>query len=451
MDKRNTTAPVMARGEVTYSPRFIPNGSTSRGVLYESHSVALKLRPITYRIHEQLQKEWLTFDRDVTLQPMLTDDNVELDSVEVHTPAVIAKQRKWRRKQIAERDIEKVNRPIVGLISSINPAPALELTVKSLLAGGASRVIVMDDGSYAPEAESIFNLVEAAGGEVIHMPVNGGKAKALMTGFASIPADSIIIQTDDDTLGGKLAGPARLIMENKADIVDIRVETVQTSSLLGVVQELDYWLINAWTKRIQNLFRARLWMSGASVMYSYEAGKELLLSQAYTITEDTEGLFRARSKGFRVRYYSKHDAEFLTMVPEDFRSLNKQWKRWATGNGQVIGIYGLGAGNFRIALINALAWIELLVLPIPATLHYGILPAAEWAFGYGVLMGFVGALRLKRWRFALVGIFLPVISAAWAFYAPQGVFLAWRQSRTGKMRNLTWVPPTRTAIEVTAN
>jgi len=343
----------------------------------------------------------------------------------------------------------KLNYPIVGLVASKNPVSALEATVKSLFNGGAERVVVVDDGSDEPQSMSVFRHVEALGAEVIHLDSNVGKSKALKVGFRTIPAKSIIVQTDDDTLAGDLTGPAQLIRERQADIVDIRVETNHAHSLVGVIQELDYWMINAIVKRIQNFFNARLWMSGASVMYSYKAGKELILKPALTMTEDTEGLFRARAKGFRVKYYSKHDAQFITMVPEDLRSLRKQWQRWATGNGQVIGLYGLGAGNVRIATINALSWIDLVIVPVPVTIHYGIVSTALWAFSAGILMGFIGAIRLRRARLALVGVFFPLISILWTFHAIEGLFLAYKQSRSGETV-LTWVSPQRTVVEATS-
>jgi cellulose synthase/poly-beta-1,6-N-acetylglucosamine synthase-like glycosyltransferase len=342
------------------------------------------------------------------------------------------------------------DRPIIGLIASLNPVPALELTVRSLFKGGASRVIVVDDGSYKPESLQVFDRIEKHGAEVIHLKKNMGKSKALKAGFLILPKNSIIVQTDDDTLAGDLTGPVRLIRENKADIVDIRVETTHTHSLLGYIQELDYWLINAFVKRIQNFLRARLWMSGASVMYSYEAGKELIQQPAYTMTEDTEGLFRARSKGFRVKFYAGHEAQFATMVPEDWRDLRKQWRRWATGNGQVMRLYGLGGGNPRIAIVNALTWVDLVVVPIPVALHYGIVSTSLWAFSSGILMGLLGAIRLKRARLALIGVFFPIISIFWTLHAIEGLFLAWRQSKSGETV-LTWVPPERTALEVGAS
>jgi cellulose synthase/poly-beta-1,6-N-acetylglucosamine synthase-like glycosyltransferase len=340
--------------------------------------------------------------------------------------------------------------PLVGLIASKNPVPALEATVQSLFNGGAARVVVVDDGSDDPDSMAVFNRVEKLGADVIHLKKNVGKSKALRAGFWILPKDCIIVQTDDDTLATDLTGPASMIRDGKADIVDIRVETMRTNSLLGVVQELDYWLINAVSKRVQDWLRARLWMSGASVMYSYEAGKIIILEKSHCMTEDTEGLFRARSKGFRVRFYAKHDGQFLTMVPEDMKSLNKQWQRWATGNGQVLSLYGLGGGNARIAAVNAFCWLDMLV-PIPVAIRFGFISSITWMACASVLYGVVGAIRLKRPLLLLAGMFLPAMSVLWGVHAFLGLFHAWRLSKSGTTQ-MTWTSPKRTTtVQVPAS
>jgi cellulose synthase/poly-beta-1,6-N-acetylglucosamine synthase-like glycosyltransferase len=334
---------------------------------------------------------------------------------------------------------------LIGLVASKNPVPALEATVKSLFKGGATRVFVVDDGSDDPDSLKVFDRVEKIGGEVVHLKKNGGKARALRAGFWIIPKHSIIVQTDDDTLAGDLTGPLRMIREGKADIVDIRVETVRTHSLIGMMQEIDYWLINAVSKRVQNWINARLWMSGASVMYTYEAG-QVILQPPRCITEDTEGLYRARSKGFRMRFYSKHDAEFLTMVPEDFKGMNKQWRRWATGNAQVLALYGLGGGNPRIAAVNAFCWLDMLI-PIPAAIRYGVLPSLGWGLAVCALYGIVGAIRLKRPLLCFMGIFLPFLSFLWTYHSFAGIYRAWQLSKADdKSKMNIWVSPKRTVV-----
>jgi cellulose synthase/poly-beta-1,6-N-acetylglucosamine synthase-like glycosyltransferase len=342
----------------------------------------------------------------------------------------------------------RLNYPIIGLIASKNPVGALVLTVQSLLNNGAIRVIVVDDGSDDPGARRVFKAVEKVGGEVIHLSKNVGKAKALKEGFKTIPARSIIIQADDDAICGDLQRPAELIRSRKADIVDIRIEAARTQTLIGQVQEISYWLMNAVAKRVQDVLRARLWLSGCSLMYTHAAGQTLIMRQAFTLTEDTEGLFRARKKGLTVRYCSNKKSSFITMVPEDFMGVRKQWQRWTIGNAQVMSIYGFGGGSPRIAAVNIFAWLYLLVLPILPFLYDGALTTLIWWFINGIVIGILAAIRLKRPYLLIVGIVFPLVGLLWTYHALEGFWLAYRRSRRGGTISLAWVSPKRaTTIE----
>jgi cellulose synthase/poly-beta-1,6-N-acetylglucosamine synthase-like glycosyltransferase len=320
-------------------------------------------------------------------------------------------------------------------------------TVSSLITGGASKVIVVDDGSCTPEALTIIDRLKwVPSVQIVRLQENVGKATALKSGFKHVPHGWLIVQTDDDTVAGDLSRPARMLSgKGKADIADIRVEVIETNSLLGAIQELDYWMINSIVKRYQNWLRARLWLSGASAMYTYDAAHELLLRDPLTCTEDTEGLFRARGQGFKVRYCSSHKAKFSTMVPETLPQLRKQWMRWCLGNAQVIRHYGLGGGNPRVCLVNLLSWLYLLVLPIPSILLLGAVHSLESLGAYGVAIGIVGAIRLRRPRLALIGIFLPLVTLAWALHAAEGLWRSRTQPVATKSQ-LAWSPPARSSV-----
>lgn len=336
--------------------------------------------------------------------------------------------------------------PIIGLISSKNPSEALVLTVTSLLRGGAERVIVVNDGSNDPTAKRVFRMVSKAGGEVIHLKKNIGKAAALKEGFALIPPRSIIMQVDDDALSGDLSAPAEMIRSRRADIIDIRIESARTRTVVGRAQEMSYWFANAIIKRGQDVLRARLWVSGCSLMYTHRAGKELIMRQAQTVTEDTEGLFRARKRGFSVRYCAAPESTFVTMVPEDFRGLRKQWQRWAIGCAQVMMIYGFGNGNPRIATVNVITWLGLVAWPVASIIVNGIMLTLAWWFFIGLLTGLIAAIRLNRPYLGLTGgIIFPLIGLLWTYHAIEGFWLAFRRIRSRNKDALVWVSPKRSA------
>jgi cellulose synthase/poly-beta-1,6-N-acetylglucosamine synthase-like glycosyltransferase len=339
----------------------------------------------------------------------------------------------------------RLDYPIIGLVASKNPVDALVLTVQSLFKGGAIRVIVVNDGSDDPKSVRVFKKVEKAGGEVVHLSKNVGKAKALKEGFKLIPTRSIIMQTDDDSLMGDLERSAELIRSRKADIIDIRIEAARTKTLIGQAQEVSYWMMNAFVKRVQDVLKARLWLSGCSLMYSYAAGKTLIMQPALTITEDTEGLFRARKKNFKVKYVGDKASTCVTMVPEDFRGLRKQWQRWATGNAQVMSLYGLGGGNPRVAVVNLLAWLYLIVWPILPFFYSDALQTLMWWFIDGMLIGIIAAIRLNRSYLVPIGLLYPLMGVLWTFHALEGFWLAYRRAKRGSNVSLAWISPKRAA------
>lgn len=362
------------------------------------------------------------------------------------------------------------HRPIVGLVSTKNPTLALVGTVTSLLNGGASRVLVIDDGSDNPECSDFFRLAEEVGAVVLHMPENVGKSSALRAGYLSLPDDPriIIVQTDDDTLAGDLRVPAAMIERGQADIIDIRIETFDGRNLIGLVQQLDYWLINAFIKRFQDWLRARLWVSGASMMYTYDAAEVMLLPEARTQTEDTEGRYRAIAAGLRLRFCASPKAQFKTMVPESRHQLHRQWKRWATGNGQIIKLHGFGGGSRWIATISILSWVEMLTSPVAqfftGNLFRRFIPSIQvpgqavvmktlgpvgsdlltgllWMGIFGAVVGVIGAIQLRRPALLLVGFFIPILSLLWTAVAIEGLIIA--QKHPDAKGSLSWEPPTR--------
>ncbi len=329
---------------------------------------------------------------------------------------------------------------ITGIIATKNPTSNIFTTINSLLSNGANEVIIVNDGSNDKQSlETIEKIDKLENTLVINLTKNIGKANALRIGYDYIEPGSIIVQTDDDTISGNLLRPAQLIINGKADIVDVRVETHHSKKIIGIIQQIDYWLINFMVKRIQDWLRSRLWLSGASLMYSYDAGKILLTEKSYTITEDTEGLFRARNKGMKIRYWSKD--HFITMVPEDLKSLRKQWQRWSLGNAQVIGIYGLGGNSLKVFFVNLFSWLYLLIIPIVTIEFWGLKSSLFWLLVWSIFIGLLCAIRLKRFILIFAGLFIPIISIVWAIHAIEGLFKAFKNPIN--LYYTTWVSPKR--------
>lgn len=146
----------------------------------------------------------------------------------------------------------------------------------------------------------------------------------------------------------------------------------------------------------------------------------------------------------RVRFCSRKKAQFITMVPEEYKSLRRQWKRWSQGNGQVIGLYGLGGRLRRVTLMNIFAWVALIIFPILAIIISGFIQTLEWLLGFSLVISIIGAISLRRFAVIFVFWLLPVISIVWIFHAIEGLAKASKEPMSPK--HLTWVSPKRTTF-----
>lgn len=330
---------------------------------------------------------------------------------------------------------------LVGLVATKNPTPALRMTARSLLDGGCDRVVIVNDGSDDISSIHVLKKIRRwKGVEVINLERNVGKSEALRVGFRTLPTNCIIVQTDDDTMAGDLRIPKQLIIDHVADIVDIRIEIMPSRSLLGTAQEIGYWLLNAVVKKLQSLFRTRTWLSGASIMYSYEAAKPILLEESRSMTEDTEGLYRALGNGFRVKYCPNTKAQFSTMAPQALPELYKQWRRWSIGNGQLVTKYK--QAGFRASMMNVLTWLSM-VAPIPTVILSGLYETIIWTFAGAIVSGIVCAIWLKRPLVILGSLVLPFLALMWCCQSFAGLYLAYKMR---DHKEMTWVSPKRMTL-----
>lgn len=332
--------------------------------------------------------------------------------------------------------------PLVGLVATKNPTPALRATTRSLLKGGCDRVVIINDGSDELSSTLVLRKIQRwRRVEVINLKKNVGKSEALRVGYRSLEKRCIIVQTDDDTIAGNLRIPKQLVLDRKADIVDIRIEVTASDTLIGTAQEIGYWLLNAIVKKIQSLLQARTWLSGASIMYSYQAGRPILMEKSSSMTEDTEGLYRALAKGFRVKYCSKTKAQFSTMSPQSVHDLYKQWRRWSIGNGQLIGKYR--QAGFRATMMNLITWVSM-IAPIPTVILNGAYETILWTFAGSIVSGVLCAVWLRRPLVVLGSFVLPFLAMMWCGQSFAGLYLAYKLR--GK-KEMTWVSPKRMVLE----
>ena len=231
--------------------------------------------------------------------------------------------------------VEITDYPAVSvLIAAYNEESAITDTLKSVFGQhypGDLEVIVIDDGSKDTTVAKVEGFAEPAL-RLIRQPVNGGKASALNAGLQQATHD-LIITIDADTylyhnaikfiVGRYLSDPS-----NTAAVAGALAVRNSRKNWITRLQEWDYFHGIAIVKRVQSLYQGTLVAHGAFSLYE----KSVLLELggwAPVVGEDIVLSWGMLTKGYRIGY--AENAVVFTNVPESYRQLFRQRRRWARG------------------------------------------------------------------------------------------------------------------------
>ncbi|THD04123.1 glycosyl transferase family 2 [Panacagrimonas perspica] len=231
--------------------------------------------------------------------------------------------------------------PITVLVAAYNEEACIEDTLASLARqkyDSAVHILVIDDGSTDATRARVQRYVEARdypehfAVELIGMPQNGGKARALNAGLARAAHDLVLTVDADTTLFRDAL--ANLVVNqlqsppNTAATAGTVLVRNSRVNFITRLQEWDYFLGIAVVKRIQSLFQGTLVAQGAFSIYR----KEALLAQGgwqETVGEDIVLTWAMLEDGYRVGY--AENAFVFTNVPETYGAYYRQRKRWSRG------------------------------------------------------------------------------------------------------------------------
>ncbi|MBX6420113.1 MAG: glycosyltransferase family 2 protein [Nevskia sp.] len=231
--------------------------------------------------------------------------------------------------------------PLTILIAAYNEEDCIRETLQSLARQhypGPLQIVVIDDGSRDRTREIVRKAIAADPRppnqhvEVLEMPENGGKARALNAGLAHA-AHELIVTLDADTLLYRDA-LARLVI-NQLESPPHTAATAGTvlvrnsrKNLITKLQEWDYFLGIAVVKRVQSLLQGTLVAQGAFSIYRREVLREVG-GWRETVGEDIVLTWAILSRGYRVGY--AENAFVFTNVPETYAAYYRQRKRWSRG------------------------------------------------------------------------------------------------------------------------
>ncbi len=196
---------------------------------------------------------------------------------------------------------------------------------------GNIKIIVIDDGSTDGTLELLKHTDFDCNIRILEI-CHRGKSFALNEGLKHVKTD-YVITVDCDTSLHELA--VRNIMKK---IVNSNCKTVATAGCLFVrndkesfitkLQQWDYTLGIFGVKLYQGNYNSTLVAQGAFSVYKTEKLKEIGGWQN-CVGEDIVLTWELLSRGYEVNFES--NAIAFTEVPEDFKGLLRQRKRWARG------------------------------------------------------------------------------------------------------------------------
>ena len=220
------------------------------------------------------------------------------------------------------------------LVAAYNEQDCIASTIQSIAAQGYPgplQVIVINDGSTDNTAHVLAGL-DHPWLQVIDLPTNGGKAKALNRGLEhakhaltlTVDGDSYLYRGALHNLVGRyLSDPA----DTRAVAGAVLVRNSRTN-LVTAAQEWDYFHGIAAIKRLQSLYHGTLVAQGAFSVYDTATLRELG-GWPDTVGEDIVITWAILKRGWRVGF--AENACVFTNVPTTWKQFIRQRQRWSRG------------------------------------------------------------------------------------------------------------------------
>ena len=239
-----------------------------------------------------------------------------------------------------KREGAPVYKPKVSVVvPAWNEGVGIIKTLDSAVVNGYSNleVLVVNDGSTDNSDELVKEYIRNFKKEGRHEGItfgyiykqNEGKGKALNTGIQKAKGDIILtIDADSALQKGSIERLVRYYMDPEIMAVVGNVEVVNTSTLVGLAQHLEYFF-GFYNKRAHALLGAEYIFGGACASFRKEVFEQIGLFDTKNKTEDIEMSMRTKFHGMKSTY--AEDVICYTEGASDVKSLVAQRVRWKKG------------------------------------------------------------------------------------------------------------------------
>ncbi|QIL46789.1 glycosyltransferase [Vagococcus coleopterorum] len=296
-----------------------------------------------------------------------------------------------------EKEANKIEDEIEPSVAILVPGYNEELNIKAVVSSlneiEYKNIIIylIDDCSTDQTLKKMYELKEKYLGkqkiEVIALPANGGKAKALNYTLKLIETDYVVVIDADSMISSDSISYLvnRLESNPKLGAVTGRPIVRNRATMLARIQTMEYLGIIGNIKEAQNFFfNGIMTVSGVIVAYRTKALETISGFDEKTMTEDINATWKLYQNKWDVGYESR--ATTWILVPDTIRGLYRQRKRWAIG--------GLEVCIENMKKIRSFDWSKKMMLLENVASHVW-----SWLFIIATVNYFVNMIIFKDFKF----------------------------------------------------
>ena len=280
------------------------------------------------------------------------------------------------------------------LVAAYCEEAVIERTLHALLALDypSYEIVIVDDGSTDRTIEILRPYAADGRIRLLEKRTNEGKAMALNDAVPVLRGEIVTvvdadIQPRPDTLR-HLVGHFR---HGRVAAVAGNPQVTNTSSLLAKVQATEFASIVSVLRRAQRVWGRILTVSGAICAFRKSAMVDVGLFDPEMATEDIALTWKLQRRFYDVRYEPR--AVVAMQVPETFKALYAQRKRWATGLAQVL---RRNASMFADVRTRRLWPVFIEAILSVAWAYAAVTMIAFWALSYAIGLAPLGANPLPN-------------------------------------------------------
>lgn len=239
----------------------------------------------------------------------------------------------FNRKNIFEGKVGKPNQFVSVLVPAYNEESSIAETIRSLKKVSYKNIeyIVISDGSTDNTPEIVYKAIEGDSRfRFIDRKENMGKAASLNEGIAEAKGEFIACMDADSIIEKNIFEKVLpYFSDKKVGATTVSVEVLNPKNLLHKVFALEFNLGLSLFLKIFSFFDCIFVTPGPFSMYRKKMLEKIGGFDVHNITEDHEIAFRIHKSGYKIR--NCIEAKVFTELPEDFKGLYVQRRRWYSG------------------------------------------------------------------------------------------------------------------------